>query len=182
MLATIEDWQKYSESKWAEEGYMQAGIIIGSARSPESRCVLSTRAASKSRQQERLQRGVAHRLGRVLSRQPDADEKLKTFLLISVSANAVDAPLLARTFFRTGRQFCARASFYNKHWNASGNIFWLRFAERLSNPAGRRKSAGLFLDRIPRLPAPSIDDPFRPLRRIGGRALKPCARLQFDSR
>ncbi len=123
MLTTIEDLgKKYPDSKWAEEGYMQAGNYYWvQLDRPKAAAyyqrVLQVNPDSKN------DYNAEWRIAWVtyVSRQPDADEKLKAFLLkYPVSANAVDA------------------------------LYWLgRFSERSGNPAHARSFYTKALERFP---------------------------------
>src|SRR6201981_4043265 len=123
MLATIEDLgKKYPESKWAEEGYMQGGnyywVLLDRAKAAAYyQRVLGVNPNSKNDYNAEWRIAwVAY-----VSRQPDADEKLKTFLLkYPVSPNAVDA------------------------------LYWLgRFSERSGHPGQWRGFYYQGLERVP---------------------------------
>ncbi len=167
MLATIEDLgKKYPESKWAEEGYMQGGnyywVLLDRAKAAAYyQRVLEVNPNSKNDYNAEWRIAwVAY-----VSRQPDADEKLKTFLLkYPVSANAVDALYwLGRFSERSGNPAHAR-SFYTKALERfPETYFGFASAERLSKLGPGDENPPDFLDRIP--PPPPLrpfDEPVPP--------------------
>jgi len=167
MLATIEELgKKYPQSKWAEEGYMQAGNFYwveldrGKAAGYYRR-VLDVYPNGKN------DYNAEWRIAWVsyVSRQPDADEKLKAFLLkYPVSANAVDALYwLGRFSERSGNPAHAR-TFYNKAVDRfPETYFGFASADRLAKLGPGEENPAEFLDRIP--PPPplrSFDEPIPP--------------------
>ncbi len=143
MLATIENvGQKYPHSKWAEEGYMQAGnyywveLDRKKAASYYQRLIDVNPDGKNVYNAEWRVAWVAY-----LNNHPDADEKLKAFLLkYPVSANAVDALSPKRTsrlHRRTGWPNSARAK---KIPRIFSNAFRLRLrCARLMNRFRRRR-------------------------------------------
>jgi len=153
MFATIDQLiQKYPQSKWAEEGYMQAGNYFW---------VLLDRPKAASYYQKVLQvfpngkndYNAEWRIAWVayLTKQSDADEKLKTFMLkYPVSADASNALYwLGRLAERDGNPAHAR-SFYGK---AVGRFpltyFGMAAADRLAKLGPGDENPAEFLDRIP---------------------------------
>ena len=167
MLATIEDLgKKYPQSKWAEEGYMQAGNFYWVALDRGKaagyyRRVLDVYPNGKN------DYNAEWRIAWVsyVSRQPDADEKLKAFLLkYPVSANAVDALYwLGRFSERSGNPAHAR-TFYNKAVDRFPETYFaFASADRLAKLGPGEENPAEFLDRIP--PPPplrSFDEPIPP--------------------
>jgi soluble lytic murein transglycosylase len=167
MLATVEILgQKYPQSKWAEEGYMQAGNYFW---------VQLDRARAASYYQKVLDvfpngkndYNAEWRIAWVayVIHQPDADEKLKLFLLkYPVSANAVDALYwLGRSSERGGNPAHAR-SFYAKATDRfPETYFGFAAADRLAKLGPGEENPADFLDRIP--PPPPLrpfDEPIPP--------------------
>jgi len=153
MFASLADlFQKYPQSKWAEEGYMQAGNYYW---------VLLDRPKAASYYQKVLDAfpegkdayNAEWRVAWVayLTRQPDADEKLKTFLLkYPVSADAVDALYwLGRFSERSGNPAHAR-SFYDKAVaRFPHTYFGMAAADRLAKLGPGEENPAEFLDKIP---------------------------------
>jgi soluble lytic murein transglycosylase len=149
--------QKYPQSKWAEEGYMQAGNFYW---------VLLDRPKAASYYQKVLDvfpsgkndYNAEWRVAWVayLTNQPDADEKLKTFLLkYPVSADASDALYwLGRVSERGGNLAHAR-SFYTKAVARFPlTYFGMASADRLAKLGPGEENPAEFLDKIP--PATSL--------------------------
>jgi soluble lytic murein transglycosylase len=167
MLATIEDLgKKYPQSKWAEEAYMQAGnfywVALDRAKAAAYyQRVLGVNPDSKN------DYNAEWRVAWVsyVSHLPDADEKLKAFLLkYPVSANAVDALYwLGRLSERSGNPAHAR-SFYNKAADRfPETYFGFAAADRLAKLGPGEENPAEFLDRIP--PPPPLrpfDEPIPP--------------------
>jgi len=167
MLATIEDLgKKYPQSKWAEEAYMQAGnyywVALDRAKAAAYyQRVLEVNPDSKN------DYNAEWRIAWVsyVSHLPDADEKLKVFLLkYPVSANAVDALYwLGRLSERSGNPAHAR-SFYNKAADRfPETYFGFAAADRLAKLGPGEGNPAEFLDRIP--PPPPLrpfDEPIPP--------------------
>ena len=186
MLATIEDLgQKYPGSKWTEEGFMQAGNYYW---------VLLDRPKAAAYYQRVLQvnpngKNVYNAEWRIawvgyVSRQSDADEKLKAFLLkYPVSANAVDALYwLGRFSERSGNPAHAR-SFYNKALERfPETYFGFASAERLSKLGPGEENPPDFLDRIP--PPPPLrpfDEPVSPSAADRWTRAQALRAIAFDS-
>ncbi len=167
MLATLEDLaRKYPGTKWAEEGYMQAGNYFWVSLDRERagsyyQKVLDIFPNSKNDYNAEWRVAwVAY-----VNRQPDADEKLKTFLLkYPVSANAVDALYwLGRFSERTGNPAHAR-TFYNKALQRFPQTYFAyASADRLAKLGPGEENPAEYLDRIP--PPPPLrpfDEPIPP--------------------
>jgi soluble lytic murein transglycosylase len=167
MLATIESLgQKYPQSKWTEEGYMQAGnyywvqLDRTKAASYYQRVLDVYPNGKNDYNAEWRIAWVAY-----LNGQPDADEKLKAFLLkYPVSANAVDALYwLGRYSERTGNPAHAR-TFYSKALaRFPETYFGFASADRLAKLGSGEENPADFLDRIP--PPPPLrpfDEPIPP--------------------
>ena len=167
MLATIEDLgKKYSQSKWAEEGYMQAGnyfwVLLDRTKAAEYyQRVLDVYPDGKNDYNAEWRVAwVAY-----VNRRPDADEKLKAFLLkYPVSANAVDALYwLGRFSERSGNPAHARA-FYSKALERfPETYFGFAAADRLAILGPGEENPAEFLERIP--PPPPLrpfDEPIPP--------------------
>ena len=167
MLATIEELgKKYPQSKWAEEGYMQAGnyywVQLDRAKAAAYyQRVLDTYPNGKNDYNAEWRIAwVAY-----VNRQADADEKLKAFLLkYPVSANAVDALYwLGRFSERSGNPAHARA-FYSKALERfPQTYFGFASADRLAKLASGEENPEEFLNRIP--PPPPLrpfDEPIPP--------------------
>ena len=167
MLATIEDLgKKYPQSKWAEEAYMQAGnyywvpLDRAKAAAYYQRVLGVTPNGKNDYNAEWRIAWVSY-----LSHLPDADEKLKAFLLkYPVSANAVDALYwLGRLSERSGNPAHAR-SFYNKAADRfPETYFGFAAADRLAKLGPGEENPAEFLDRIP--PPPPLrpfDEPIPP--------------------
>lgn len=167
MLATIEDLgKKYPQSKWAEEGYMQGGnyfwvLLDRTKAAAYYQRVLDVYPDGKNDYNAEWRVAwVAY-----VNRQPDADEKLKAFLLkYPVSANAVDALYwLGRFSERSGNPAHARA-FYSKALERfPETYFGFASADRLAILGPGEENPETFLDRIP--PPPPLrpfDEPIPP--------------------
>jgi soluble lytic murein transglycosylase len=153
MLATIEELgQKHPGSKWAEEGYMQAGnyywVLLDRPKA----------AAYYQKVLEVLPNGkndynAEWRIAWVayLTRQPDADEKLKAFLLkYPISANAVDALYwLGRFSERSGNPAHARSLYAKALQRFPQTYFGMASADRLARLGPGEENPAEFLDRIP---------------------------------
>jgi len=167
MFATLDELtQKYPQSKWTEEGYMQAGNYYW---------VQLDRPKAASYYQKVLDnfpdgKNAYNAQWRVawvayLTRQPDADEKLRGFLLkYPVSADASDALYwLGRFSERSGNPAHAR-SFYDKAVTRfPETYFGLAAADRLSKLGPGEENPAEFLDKIPQpVPLRSFDEPIPP--------------------
>ena len=186
MLATIEDLgKKYPESKWTEEGYMQAGNYYW---------VLLDRPKAAAYYQRVLQvnpngkndYNAEWRVAWVayVSRQPDADEKLKTFLLkYPVSANAVDALYwLGRFSERSGNPAHARGFYIKASERFPETYFGFASAERLSKLGPGEENPPDFLDSIP--PPPPLrpfDEPVPPSAADRWARAQALRAIAFDS-
>ena len=158
--------QKYPQSRWNEEGYMQAGnfywVQLDRAKAANYyQKVLDAFPEGKNTYNAEWRVAwVAY-----LTRQPDADEKLKAFLLkYPVSADAVDALYwLGRFSERGGNQAHAR-SFYNKALaRFPMTYFGIAAADRLAKLGPGEENPAEFLDKIP--PPPPLrpfDEPVAP--------------------
>jgi soluble lytic murein transglycosylase len=167
MLQTIEDLgKKYSQSKWGEEGYMQAGnyywVLLDRAKAAlyYQRVLDVTPNGKNDYNAEWRVAWVSY-----LTRQPQADQKLKVFLLkYPVSANAVDALYwLGRFSERSGNPAHAR-SFYNKALERFPETYFaFAAADRLVKLGPGEENPADYLDRIP--PPPPLrpfDEPIPP--------------------
>ncbi|HSC44819.1 MAG TPA: transglycosylase SLT domain-containing protein [Candidatus Acidoferrum sp.] len=167
MFASLDELtQKYPQSKWTEEGYMQAGNYYW---------VLLDRPKAASYYQKVLDnfpegKNAYNAQWRVawvayLTRQPDADEKLKAFLVqYPVSADASDALYwLGRFSERSGNPAHAR-TFYNKAIaRFPQTYFGYAAADRLSKLGPGEENPAEFLDKIPQpVPLRSFDEPIPP--------------------
>jgi soluble lytic murein transglycosylase len=167
MLATIEELgKKYSQSKWAEEGYMQAGnyywVLLDRAKATSYyQRVLDVNPDGKNDYNAEWRIAwVAY-----VTRQPNADEKLKLFLLkYPVSANAVDALYwLGRFSERSGNPAHARGFYQKALARFPETYFGFASADRLAKLGTGEDNAADFLDRIP--PPPPLrpfDEPIPP--------------------
>ena len=186
MLATIEDLgKKYPRSKWTEEGYMQAGnyywvLLDRTKAAGYYQRVLEVFPDSKNDYNAEWRIAwVAY-----VSRQPDADEKLKVFLLkYPVSANAVDALYwLGRFSERSGNPAHAR-SFYNKALERfPQTYFGFASADRLAKLGSGEENPPDFLDRIP--PPPPLrpfDEPIPPSASDRWARAQALRAIAFDS-
>jgi soluble lytic murein transglycosylase len=158
MLASVEEVaQKYPQTKWAEEGLFAAGnyFWVGLDR---------TRAASYyQRVLDQFPNGknafnAEWRIAWVayLNRQPNAEDRLTTFLLkYPVSANSVNALYwLGRTAERTGNSAHAR-SFYNKAVDRFPQSYFAHAAAaRLAKIGPGEENPAELLEKIP--PAPPL--------------------------
>jgi len=167
MFASLADLlQKYPQSKWAEEGYMQEGnyywvqLDRGKAASFYQKVLEAFPDGKNAYNAEWRVTWVAY-----LTRQPDADEKFKTFLLkYPVSADAVDALYwLGRFSERSGNPAHAR-SFYDKAVTRfPQTYFGIAAADRLAKLGPGEENPAEFLDKIP--PPPPLrpfDEPVAP--------------------
>jgi soluble lytic murein transglycosylase len=167
MLATIDDLgKKYPQSKWAEEGFMQTGnyywvLLDRTKASAYYQRVLDVYPNGKN------DYNAEWRVAWVsyVNRQPDADERLKLFLLkYPVSSNAVDALYwLGRVSERGGNPAHAR-SFYSKALDRfPQTYFGFASADRLAKLGSGEENPAEFLERIP--PPPPLrpfDEPTPP--------------------
>jgi len=153
MFATIEQLaKKYPESKWAEEAYMQAGNYYW---------VLLDRPKAASYYQKVLEvfpggkndYNAEWRVAWVayLTKQPDADEKLKTFLLkYPVSADAVDALYWMGKLAEHGGNPAHARSFYEKAvMRFPQTYFGMAAADRLAKLGPGEENPAEFLDKVP---------------------------------
>jgi len=164
MFATIDQLtQKYPQSKWAEEGYMQAGnyywVLLDRPKAASYyQKVLDTFPNGKNDYNAEWRVAwVAY-----LTKQPDADEKIKTFLLkYPVSADASDALYwLGRLSERSGNPAHAR-SFYTKAVTRfPSTYFGMAAADRLAKLGPGEENPAEFLDKIPQAtPLRPFDEP-----------------------
>jgi soluble lytic murein transglycosylase len=186
MLATIEDLgSRYRQSKWAEEGYMQAGnyywvLLDRSKAAGYYQRVLDIYPDSKN------DYNAEWRIAWVsyVSHQPDADEKLKVFLLkYPVSANAVDALYwLGRFSERSGNPAHAR-SFYTKALERfPQTYFGFASADRLAKLGSGEENPPDFLDRIPSPPPlRPFDEPIPPSAADRWARAQALRAIAFDS-
>jgi peptidoglycan lytic transglycosylase len=153
MFTTIEQLvKKYPESKWAEEAYMQAGNYYW---------VLLDRPKAASYYQKVLEifpggkndYNAEWRVAWVayLTKQPDADEKLKTFLLkYPVSADAVDALYWMGKLAERGGNPAHARSFYEKAvMRFPQTYFGMAAADRLAKLGPGEENPAEFLDKVP---------------------------------
>jgi soluble lytic murein transglycosylase len=186
MLATIEDLgKKYPQSKWAEEGYMQAGnyywVLLDRPKATSYyQRVLDVYPNSKNDYNAEWRIAwVAY-----VTHQPDADERLKAFLLkYPVSANAVDALYwLGRFSERSGNPAHAR-SFYAKALERfPETYFGFASADRLAKLGAGEENAPDFLERIP--PPPLLrpfDEPIPPSAADRWARAQALRAIAFDS-
>jgi soluble lytic murein transglycosylase len=164
MFASIDQLtQKYPQSRWAEEGYMQVGnyywVLLDRPKAASYyQKVLDVFPSGKNDYNAEWRVAwVAY-----LTQQPDADEKIKTFLLkYPVSADASDALYwLGRLSERTGNPAHAR-SFYGKAVARFPlTYFGMASADRLAKLGPGEENPAEFLDQIPP-PAPlrPFDEP-----------------------
>jgi len=164
MFATIEQLtQKYPQSKWAEEGNMQAGnyywVLLDRPKAASYyQKVLDVFPSGKNDYNAEWRVAwVAY-----LTNQPDADEKIKTFLLkYPVSADASDALYwLGRLAERAGNPAHAR-SFYSKALARFPlTYFGMASADRLTKLGPGEENPAEFLDKIPpAAPLRPFDEP-----------------------
>jgi soluble lytic murein transglycosylase len=164
MFASIDQLtQKYPDSKWAEEAYMQAGnyywVLLDRPKAAGYyQKVLNVFPSGKNDYNAEWRVAwVAY-----LTNQPDADEKLKAFLLkYPVSADAVDALYwMGRLAERGGNPAHAR-SFYEKAVTRFPlTYFGMASADRLAKLGSGEENPAEFLDRIP------PPTPLRPLDEV----------------
>ena len=164
MFATIDQLtQKYPQSRWAEEGYMQAGNYYW---------VLLDRPKAASYYQKVLDvfpggkndYNAEWRVAWVsyLTRQPDADEKLKAFLLkYPVSADASDALYwLGRLSERGGNSAHARSFYTRAVARFPLTYFGMAAADRLAKLGPGEENPAELLDKIPpATPLRPFDEP-----------------------
>jgi soluble lytic murein transglycosylase len=153
MFASIDQvTQKYPNSRWAEEAYMQAGnyywVLLDRPKAASYyQKVLDVFPSGKNDYNAEWRVAwVAY-----LTKQPDADEKLKTFLLkYPVAADAVDALYwLGKLSERGGNPAHAR-SFYEKAVTRfPQTYFGMAAADRLAKLGPGEENPAEFLDRIP---------------------------------
>jgi soluble lytic murein transglycosylase len=167
MLATVEELgKKYPQSKWTEEGYMQAGnyfwVLLDRNRAATYyQRVLDVYPNGKNDYNAEWRAAWVGYVGR----QANADEKLKLFLLkYPVSANAVDALYwLGRFSERTGNPSHARAFYQKAMERFPETYFGFASADRLAKLGTGAADPIDFLDRIP--PPPPLrpfDEPIPP--------------------
>jgi soluble lytic murein transglycosylase len=167
MLATIEDLgKKYPQSKWTEEGYMQAGnyywVQLDRNRAAGYyQKVLGVNPNGKNDYNAEWRVAwVAY-----VNRQPDADEKLKGFLSkYPISANAVDALYwLGRFSERSGNPAHARAFYSKAAERFPETYFGFASADRLNKLGAGEQNVEEILDKIPPpLPLRPFDEPIPP--------------------
>lgn len=158
MLGAIEEIAKsYPQSKWCEEGLFAAGnyfwVGLDRARAANyyQRVLDQFPGGKNSFNAEWRIAWVAY-----LNRRPDADDRLKTFLLkYPTSANSVNALYwLGRNAEREGNPAHAR-SFYNKAVERFPETYFGRSATlRLAKLGPGEENPAEFLDKIP--PAPPL--------------------------
>jgi soluble lytic murein transglycosylase len=153
MFASLADlFQKHPQSKWAEEGYMQAGnyywvqLDRPKAASYYQKVLDTFPEGKNAYNAEWRVAWVAY-----LTRQPDADEKLKTFLLkYPVSADAVDALYWLGRFSERGGNPAHARSFYSKAVaRFPMTYFGMAAADRLAKLGPGEENPADFLDKIP---------------------------------
>ena len=153
MFATIDQLtQKYPQSKWAEEGYMQAGnyywVLLDrpKAASYYQRVLDVFPSGKNDYNAEWRVAWVAY-----LTKQPDADEKIKTFLLkYPVSADASDALYwLGRLSERGGNPAHARSFYAKAVARFPLTYFGMASADRLAKLGPGEENPAEFLDKIP---------------------------------
>ena len=158
MLAAIEEIAKnYPQSKWCEEGlfaagnYFWVGLDRNRAATYYQRVLDQFPGGKNSFNAEWRIAWVAY-----LNRRPDADDRLKTFLVkYPVSANAVNALYwMGRNAEREGNQAHAR-SFYSKAVERFPETYFGRVAALRAGKLGPgEENPAEFLDKIP--PAPPL--------------------------
>ena len=167
MFQSLEELnQRHPQSKWAEEGLMQAGnyywVQLDRLKAASYyQKVLDTFPDGKNAYNAEWRVAwVAY-----LVRQPDAGEKLKAFLLkYPVSADSVDALYwLGRISERGGNPAHAR-SFYDKAVaRFPQTYFGMAAADRLAKLGPGEENPAEFLDKIPPArPLRSFDEPIPP--------------------
>jgi peptidoglycan lytic transglycosylase len=186
MLAAIEELgKKYPQSKWAEEGFMQAGNYYW-VQLDRTKAAAQYQRVLEVNPDGKNDYNAEWRIAWVayVNRQQDADEKLKTFLLkYPVSANAVDALYwLGRFSERSGNPAHAR-SFYNKALDRFPQTYFAyASADRLAKLGAGEENAPEFLDRIP--PAPPLrpfDEPIPPSAAERWARAQALRSIAFDS-
>ena len=186
MFASIDQLtQKYSQSKWAEEAFMQAGnyywVLLDRPKAAAYyQKVLDVFPGGKNDYNAEWRVAwVAY-----LTRQPDADEKIKTFLLkYPVSADASDALYwLGRLSERGGNPAHAR-SFYAKAVERFPlTYFGMAAADRLAKLGPGEENPAEFLDRIPpAAPLRSLDEPVPESARERWMKAQALRSIAFDS-
>jgi peptidoglycan lytic transglycosylase len=164
MLGAIEQIAKnYPQSKWCEEGlfaagnYFWVGLDRNRAASYYQRVLDQFPGGKNSFNAEWRMAWVAY-----LNRRPDADDRLKTFLLkYPTSANSVNTLYwLGRNAEREGNPAHAR-SFYNKAVERFPETYFGRSAAlRLAKLGLGEENPADFLDKIPpALPLRPFDEP-----------------------
>ena len=167
MFASLEELdRKYPQSKWAEEGLMQAGnyywvqLDRPKAASYYQKVLDIFPGGKNAYNAEWRVAWVAY-----LTRQADADEKLKAFLLkYPLSPDSVDALYwLGRISERGGNPAHAR-SFYDKAVaRFPQTYFGMAAADRLVKLGPGEENPAEFLDKIPAAPPlRSFDEPIAP--------------------
>jgi soluble lytic murein transglycosylase len=164
MFATIEQLtEKYPDSKWAEEAYMQAGnyywVLLDRPKAASYyQKVLDVFPSGKNDYNAEWRAAwVAY-----LTKQPDADEKLKTFLLkYPVSADAVDALYWMGKLAERGGNPAHARSFYEKAVTRfPQTYFGMAAADRLAQLGPGEENPAEFLEKIPPpLPLRAFDEP-----------------------
>ncbi len=186
MLASIDALiKKYPQSKWAEEALMQEGnyywvLLDRSKAASYYQKVLDVNPEGKnSYNAEWRIAWVAY-----VNRQPDADEKLKVFLLkYPVSANAVDALYwLGRFSERSGNAAHARGFYEKAMARFPETYFGFASADRLAKLGAGEDNSADFLDRIP--PPPPLrpfDEPIPPSATERWARAQALRAIAFDS-
>ncbi|HXR09747.1 MAG TPA: tetratricopeptide repeat protein, partial [Candidatus Acidoferrales bacterium] len=154
-LNTLE--KNYPESKWAEEGLMAAGNYHW-VELERSKAAINYQRVLDSFPNGKNAFNCEWRIAWVayLNRQPDADDRLTTFLLkYPVSSNSVDALYwLARNAERAGNAARAR-SFYSKAVDRFPETYFANAAAaRLAKLGPGEENPAEFLEKIP--PPPSL--------------------------
>jgi soluble lytic murein transglycosylase len=158
MFATLNELtQKYPLSKWNEEGFMAAGnyywvdLDRNKAASYYQRILDTFPSGRNAFNAEWRVAWVAY-----LNRQPDAEDKIKTFLLkYPISANTADAVYwLGRIAERNGKTAEARSFFQKDMERFPQTYFGHAAAARLSKLETADGDPPDFLDKIP--PPPSL--------------------------
>lgn len=186
MFATIDQLtQKYPQSKWAEEGYMQAGnyywVLLDRPKAAGYyQKVLDVFPSGKNDYNAEWRVAwVAY-----LTKQADADEKIKTFLLkYPVSADASDALYwLGRLSERGGNPAHAR-SFYTKAVERFPlTYFGMAAADRLAKLGPGEENPAEFLGKIPSpTPLRPFDQPVPPAANERWAKAQALRSIAFDS-
>lgn len=186
MVATIDDLgKKYPDSKWAEEAYMQAGnyywvsLDRNKAAGYYQRVLDVFPNGKNDFNAEWRIAWVAY-----LNRAPDADEKLKAFLLkYPVSANAVDALYwLGRFSERSGNPAHARSFYAKAVARFPQTYFGMASAARLAKLGPGEENPAEFLEKIP--PPPPLrpfDEPIPPSASERWAKAQALRTIAFDS-